>query len=88
VPIYLASHPPSDKTSSVSLTASVQLPRAGAVSLISGFGPKVLVEGDHSDCCLVAAGDGADRCGCCMRRVVVITLTTPCYHIPDATEPG
>jgi hypothetical protein len=20
--------------------------------------------------------------------VVVITLTTPCYHIPDGTEPG
>jgi hypothetical protein len=39
-----------------------QLPRVGAVSLISAYGPKFWSRGDDSDCCCpIAAGDGAGR---------------------------
>src|SRR5450631_119502 len=43
-------------------------PHAGVVSLISAFGPKVLVRGDHTIVAVRAAGDGADRCGRCNSR--------------------
>jgi hypothetical protein len=50
------------------IRAAPSATRAGAVSSISAFGPKVLVEGDHAIAVVRTAGDGAGRCGRRNRR--------------------